>query len=89
MSKTQDAVAMVMAGTSIRQAARELDVSEQAIRREIKRQDSERAGICPCCGKPLAQADRLSQAVTALENSIAAGQKLDVPTVLAYLRKLV
>ena len=53
MSKTQSAVAMVRAGMTIRQAARDLDVSEQAIRREIKRQDAESVGICHCCGASL------------------------------------
>ena len=52
-SKTQIAVALVDGGMSVRQAARQVDLSETAIRTAIKNREAKASGACPSCGGPV------------------------------------
>ena len=56
MTKTDQGLALVAQGLSVRQAARKVDMSESALHTAVKRRrddESRAAGICPCCNRPL------------------------------------
>lgn len=53
---TSKALALIDSGLTVRQAAREVDISESAVHAAVKRRNAERLkeqGICPCCHQRL------------------------------------
>lgn len=57
MSATQEAVQMVLAGASVRDASRAKNLSEAAVRMAVKKLRAAAAGVCPHCGQPLPSHD--------------------------------
>ena len=54
MTKTEEGLALIDNGMTVRQAARQVDMSESALHSAVKRRkDAEMAerGICPACGR--------------------------------------
>ena len=50
-TKTEQALALVAQGKTVRQAARLVDVSESAVHSALKKQKAQKTGVCPCCGQ--------------------------------------
>jgi hypothetical protein len=60
-SKTQRALAMIAAGSTVRAAARAVDISEAAVhraRKALRDKEKSESGICPACGGPVGQDGR-------------------------------
>jgi transposase len=54
MTKTEHAVKLVREeGMTVRQAARQVDVSETTVHAAIKKLDAQEKGLCPCCGQKM------------------------------------
>ncbi len=51
-TKTEQALALIAEGQSVRQAARAVDVSESAVHAAVKRQKA--TVTCPCCDAKVA-----------------------------------
>lgn len=77
-TKTQKAVEMVWTGATVREAAREHDVSESAVRMAIKVKRAKSEGVCACCGQKLAIAGSIRQ-------SLAKNPALTLERVLQWL----
>jgi transposase-like protein len=56
MTNTERALQLIDAGKTVRQAAREVDISESALHAAVKKRKAEQLkeqGICPCCHQSL------------------------------------
>ncbi len=52
-TKTQQAIELVRQGSTVRQAARAVDVSESAVHAALRKAKAADSGICPCCGQAI------------------------------------
>lgn len=71
ITKTELAVSLVEQGKTVRQAAREADVSETAVHSALKKRRAAEAGVCPTCGQAHdAAAKERQRIIAALQNTI-------------------
>ena len=61
ISRTTQAVRRVQAGESVREVARDLDISESAIYAQIKREKARER--CPCCDQVVRDGFKINRAV--------------------------
>ena len=61
ISRTTQAVRRVHAGESVREVARDLDISESAIYAQMKREQGR--DRCPCCGQVVRDGFEINRAV--------------------------
>ena len=53
-TKTEQAIKLIEEqGMKVRQAARQVDVSESALHAAMKKRKAQAMGVCECCGQPL------------------------------------
>jgi hypothetical protein len=61
ISKTMQAVRRVQAGETVREVARDLDISEAAIYAQLKRERN--LTRCPCCGQVVREGYKIDRSV--------------------------
>lgn len=61
ISRTTQAVRRVQAGETVRDVARDLDISESAIYAQIKREQG--LTRCPCCGQVVKEGFKIDRSV--------------------------